>query len=573
MENNNAVERINGTIVRSKQLSFNPFYFCLLFMFIVFNSFVIGQTAPTKFWVQFTDKIGTPYSISNPSAFLSAKAIERRLKQNIAIAENDLPVNPSYVTGVVSQDSITLLHKSKWFNAITIQTTDTLAIQAIGNLSYVKNISPVSIFKGIPEDQPIEANFKTTEEYSVGNYSYGSSYNQVNMIGTDCMHEKGYTGKGLLIAVLDAGFLLANTNPCFDSLRAHNAIIGTWDFVTNDSMVYEDDSHGTYVLSTMGGHIPGQLVGTAPDATYLLLRTEDAPSEYIIEEDNWVAGAEYADSVGADIINSSLGYTQFDDASQNHVYADLDGNTTRITIGADIAASKGILVVNSAGNSGSSSWFYIGAPADGDSVLAIGAVNANQQYASFSSKGPSADGRIKPNVAAKGQAATVTNFSNGISSANGTSFSSPIIAGAAASLWQANPNATNMQIFKAIEQSATNYDNPDNLTGYGIPNFCIANELLHGKSREDFLENNILTIHPNPFTTEINFIFYSDKEQSLTTNLYDARGRLINTTSTACLSNRPYYQTIDNLFNLSEGIYILEVRTESFKEVYKLIKN
>ena len=330
----------------------------------------------------------------------------------------------------------------------------------------------------------------------------------------------------------------------------------------NDS-VYEDNSHGMSVLSCMAANKPGVFMGTAPDAHYLLLRTEDAGSEFIIEEDNWVAAAEFADSAGAWIINSSLGYTEFDDPQTSHTYLDLDGNSTHVTRGADIAASKGILVVNSAGNSGDNAWRYIGAPADGDSVLTIGAVDSLGNYASFSSQGPSAAGRIKPNVSCTGQATWIVTSAGNIGRANGTSFSSPILAGAAACLWQAFPDASNMEIYKAIEQSAHQYENPDYFVGYGIPNFTKAFGILKKARNADAEKDSLLNAFPNPASESLAVAFYSGKAQTIVMSLTKLSGKLVQEQEIDVL---PYHtNTLQFEFSrrVSAGSYILAIKNES----------
>ncbi|PCH91240.1 MAG: hypothetical protein COB85_09370, partial [Bacteroidetes bacterium] len=338
------------------------FTLILLFSFSVFEG--ICQVAPSRYWVQFTDKNNTPYLLSNPAAYLSQKAIDRRTDQGIAIVSNDLPVDPVYVSTVINFGA-TLLNKSKWFNAITVYTADSSILDSIINLPFVQQVDTVGKHKNpIPglnhKYQAFES--KWDLEYvspmstsASTNTDYGSSFNQISMLKGDVLHEQGYRGEGMTIAILDAGFRNANTNPAFDSAMAENRILETWDFVSGDDSVYDNGPHGLWVFSIIAANIPGSIVGTAPKANYLLLRTEDTGSEYVIEEDNWVAGAEFADSAGADILTTSLGYTVFNYASQNHTYLDMDGNTTRISIGSDIAASKGMLVVTAAGNKGSSS--------------------------------------------------------------------------------------------------------------------------------------------------------------------------------------------------------------------------
>ena len=321
------------------------------------------------------------------------------------------------------------------------------------------------------------------------------------MIGGLQLHENGYFGDNINVAIFDAGFMGVDILPIFNNLWDNNKIIFTRDFVNNNKNVFDYSQHGTMVLSVMGGYMLDSLIGTAPMANYLLFRTEDSESETMVEEDYWAAAAELADSIGVDIINSSLGYTiMYDDTINSHTYSDMDGNTTIITKAADRAASRGILVVNSAGNSGLSSWYHIGAPADGDSVLAIGAVDYLGKIASFSSRGPSFDGRIKPNVCAKGVSVVVADQDSTIRYANGTSFSAPIISGLSACLWQAissnNIELSNMDIINLIQESSSLFSNPNDSLGYGIPNFYLS---YLNSSIDSSNYDNQINIFPNPF--------------------------------------------------------------------------
>jgi serine protease AprX len=354
----------------------------LLFIIIFFVILsAIAQESSSIYLVQFKDKNASEYSVDKPSEYLSAKAIERRQVQHIPINSTDLPVNINYINQVKAVD-VSILNHSKWLNAITISGADVNKINAIKVLSCVKSISKIkdasnpqlSTKFDVEQKSKISTLEKSNNSSATSTaLNYGLSYSQAHQLNVDCLHAMGYMGQGVTIAVLDAGFQDVNILPAFDSLRMNNRLLGTWDFVMGDSMVFEDNIHGMEVLSCMTGNLPGELIGTAPKANFWLLRTEDAGSESISEEVNWLLGAEFADSVGADVINSSLGYTTFDNSANNHTYADLDGNTTIITKAADWAASKGILVVSSAGNYGTGPWYKIGAPADADSILTVGA--------------------------------------------------------------------------------------------------------------------------------------------------------------------------------------------------------
>lgn len=531
-----------------------------------------------KYWITFKDKNGTPFNINTPSAFLSQRSIQRRINQNIPVTLNDLPVNPTYVQQVLATGAVNLRFTSRWFNAISIQTTDTNALAAIAQLPFVQGVQAVQRYGKSADDfvetfQDISvakfASPNETEELLA--YNYGPSFNQINMIGGDCMHFMGYSGEGMVIAVLDAGFYKVDSLPVFDSLWTNNQILGTRDFVTGDTMVFEDHWHGTMVLSCMGGYLSGQIVGTAPKAKYWLLRTEDADTEFLVEEDNWVAAAEFADSVGADILNTSLGYTTFDDNTMNHTYLNLDGNTCRISVATDFAVSKGMLAVSSAGNSGASSWYYIGAPADADSALTVGAVDAGGVITSFSSRGPSADGDIKPNVCAQGRDAIVSAMGGGIQTANGTSFSSPITCGAVACLWQANPTMKNMEIYEAILKSSHKYNFPDDsLYGYGIPDFCIANIILSQKEKNISDEN--VKFFPNPFKSNISFTLSSNTNQQIVVDLCEITGKKVFSNSYFVNENTVNTIELKELSHLSKGLYILSVTGNQIFYTEKIIK-
>ncbi|MES2284214.1 MAG: S8 family serine peptidase [Bacteroidota bacterium] len=550
----------------------------LLFLSFFFH-FAIAQPTSTKYWVQFKDKNSSPFSLKDPSAYLSQKAIDRRSRQNILIGINDLPVNPLYVAEIKAIGGITVLNRSKWFNAILVSSSDTNKINTIKQFAYVKNIKKIETSQTVKSISKFESENSTSavtaekiDNPSVASVlNYGSSFKQANQIGVDCMHNLGYQGQGMTIAVLDAGFFDVNILPAFDSLRVNNQLLGTRDFISGDTMVYEDFPHGMNVLSCMVGNLPGKIIGTAPKAKYWLLRTEDANSESISEEITWLVGAEFADSVGVDIINSSLGYNYFDNSIDNHTYSDLDGNTTIITKAADLAASKGIMVVSSAGNFGGPPWYKISAPADADSILTVGAVDSAGSIASLSSRGPTFDGRIKPNTVARGLNAVIAANGGDITTSSGTSFSSPITAGAVACLWQANPSVTNMQLLYAIQESSSQFSNPDSIKGYGIPNFCVANTILTGIDKLD-LDDDRLNVHPNPFTDNFDITFYSNKKQTLFIELYDISGREIFRKPERVSANSYNAFNINEAIALSNGLYLLRLSTPDKKYFKKVIK-
>ena len=559
----------------------NKIRLILLGFFLILLFRVSGQTvAPNKYFIQFTDKNNSPYSISNPEAFLSARALARRTAHNIPIQENDLPVNPQYITQVEAK-GVTVLEASKWLNGVVIYTTDTNLVDSVETLPFVKKT--ITFKRGPVKEKDFFKNEIVSKENpnpvlkatSFTEKEYGQALTQIKQINGIPLHNAGYLGQNMVIAVLDGGFENVLNQTVFDSLRSENRILGTKDFVYPGGNVYTISPHGREVLSCMAAYEPDLMIGTAPKASYWLLRSEDVTSENVIEEYNWVCAAEFADSVGADIINSSLGYTTFDDPSASHTYADMNGRTAISTIGAEIAASKGILVVNSAGNSGLSSTFpWIGAPADGDSVFTIGAVDAYGVRAYFSSIGPTYDGRIKPTVMAMGVGAAVADANSGVSYGDGTSFSSPIIAGMCACLWQAFPKASNIQIMNAIRETASNHATPNNYMGWGIPDFAKADSVLsleYPSGLNNHTADSIrIQLVPNPFRNNLR-IKLVNVAGKLKIEIYSLNGQRLFKKSYPDGTNTITFQNT-TLNAWPSGMYLMMVK--SSKRVYyeKLIK-
>ncbi len=552
-------------------------------------SITFAQVYPDKYFVKFTDKDNSPYSIENPQEFLSQRAIERRQRYNIPIDFYDLPVNPQYLQAV-ADIGVELINPTKWLNGVTVFTTDFSKIVEIQALPFVESAYKISRMNGVrskakfDEEVALNKPFQMDEtivknagnlKHTSGLFSlnYGLGYNQINQINGIPLHEDGFRGQGMVIGVLDAGFTSTHQMPAFDSLFLNGRILGTKDFVSGGNYVYHGSTHGTYVLSTMGGNLPGQLVGTAPDASYYLIRTEDTGSEYIIEEYNWASGAEYADSAGADVLNTSLGYIWFDDPAQNHQYSDMDGNTAPITIAADIAAGRGMIVVNSAGNSGNStSWPWIGAPADGDSVFSIGAVNPGGTRVGFSSIGPTYDGRIKPDVMAQGADAVIAHTNGGTATANGTSFSSPIIAGMTACLWQIDLARPNMEIIEALKQSGNYATNPDNFYGWGIPDYNIA-RLVLSTSNSKLVENTSkITIFPNPFDDMVNIVFNAQDTQTISVEVYNVTGKMVYAKENLKLRHGLNHFEAKGLSHLNKGVYLIKLYADNQISSAKIVK-
>ncbi len=447
---------------------------------------LVTQAQYSRYIVQFTDKKGTAHTLGAPATYLSARAIERRTRQHIAIDSTDLPVSAAWLDSLRKIPNLTILNTSKWLNQVLIKTTNPNALIKINSYPFVKITAPLGLrTQGNPNNNRINKYTETVTPLDPAAVdhtarmngemalNYGNNFNQIHIHRGEYLHNHGLTGRGIIMAILDAGFRTYNTNPALDSVRLQNRVLGTWDYVNNESSVTEDDTHGLYCFSIIASNRPGQIVGTAPHASFWLLRTEQAGVEYPVEEQYWAAGAEFADSAGADMISSSLGYIDFDDPAFDHSYAQRNGNTSIITRAADYAARKGMIVMNSAGNYGARTddLKYVSCPADGDSVVAVGATTNAGAIASFSSWGPNGAGLLKPNIVSVGQGTVLAGLNGAPSSGNGTSFSNPNIAGLIACLWQAFPELNNMQIIDAVQKSAHKYTTPDIRFGYGLPDF------------------------------------------------------------------------------------------------------
>ncbi len=460
----------------------------------------------TRYIVRLKHKGNSTYSLSNPAAYLSARALTQRTRYGIALDSADLPISSSQLNQIANIPNLTVLNTSKWLNALAIQTTDATAISTLNGLSFVQLVQGLAARMG-PEptrdkfepeaDSPIEP---TTQRITADYFNYGAnSYREIHLHRGEFLHNIGLRGQGMQIAVLDGGFYNYTTLKAFDSINLNGQVLSTWDFVARNANVAEDHPHGMQCLSTIAANIPGQFIGKAPKAAFHLYRTEDVSSEYPVEEFNWVCGAERADSAGANLISSSVGYYDFDKPIFNYTYSQLNGNTTLSAIGADIGAKKGLLIVNAAGNEGGNSWKYIITPSDADSVLCVGAVDTTGTVGGFSSYGPSADGQIKPDLASIGVTALIQGTGNNVVSGNGTSFACPNLAALATCLWQGFPEFNNMRILRALRESGNRTNNPDDRTGFGIPNMksAFGSLLIDYASSNTTLNNCISTIQWN----------------------------------------------------------------------------
>lgn len=428
-----------------------------------FAQFTPGDTL--KYRISLKDKAATDYSLQKPEMYLSKKSIERRKRQGLEIDSTDLPVCKKYVDAI-RKKGVHVLVTGKWDNFVTVSCNDSMLIAEIAGLPFVR--STARVWRGVAKraserDSLINKPLRTDS-------LYGPAITQIKMSHADRLHEAGFKGQGMTIAVIDAGFHNVDKIEAMKNIN----ILGTRDFVNPEADIYAESSHGMSVLSCMAMNQPNVMIGTAPEASYWLLRSEDEYSENLVEQDYWAAAIEFADSVGVDLVNTSLGYYSFDDPAKNYRYRDLNGHYALMSREAAKAADKGIVVVCSAGNSGSGSWKKITPPGDAENVITVGAVNKYGVLAPFSSVGNTADGRVKPDVVAVGLGSDVMGTDGNLRHANGTSFSSPIMCGMVACLWQACPELTAKEIIELVRRSGDRAVFPDNIYGYGIPDLWKA---------------------------------------------------------------------------------------------------
>ncbi|MBR4560742.1 MAG: S8 family peptidase [Bacteroidales bacterium] len=541
-----------------------------LLLFLTVAIFAQAQIATDIYWVQFIDKANSPYSISNPEAYLSPRALQRRANLGIAIDEYDIPVNPQYLQAVANCGA-ELLNPSKWLNGVTVHVTDPSVIDAINELAFVATVlsCPNDLKAQERKQRWLENEMKPVVVNRGTRGYYGGAETQVTQLKVNVLHDMGYDGTGVVVAVLDGGFIGTETQPCFDNMREEGRLLGVRDYVYGSTTVYSQSTHGTSCLSTMAAYDPDNMVGTAPKASYYLIHTEDGESENIVEEYNWVSGAEYADSLGVDVCSTSLGYIGFDLSQWDHPFSDYDGHTAPMTIGAEIAASRGMICVNAAGNDGAGTC-TLGIPGDAEHILTIGAVDAAGERASFSSVGPTYDGRIKPDVMAMGEGTYVAagyadwgwEYYNG----NGTSFATPVLAGAVACLRQARPYASVNEICDAIRQCGNNAATPDSYNGYGIPDFSQALELLSVEEPIGNTPEHIISIYPNPSNGEVHVALNDLHKAELT--VFDITGRQLFNYHFNGLN----HTTLESQLNsLTSGVYFINAVSESGSETLKLV--
>jgi hypothetical protein len=518
-----------------------------------------AQTESDRYMVFFKDKVGTPFNVSQKNLFLSPRAINRREKNNnIAVLEDDLPVSPTYVSGIANAGA-KVIFKTKWMNGVLVEATPD-QVQSIGNLPFVLRTEYVA-----------RGNTGSTGRAGAGSKFRSASVSQASqnqnaMLALDEMHKDGITGDGIIIAILDTGFPGVTTNPAFNSIVSGGRILDSHNFGIASPNAFTGNAHGAQVFSIIAATLP-DYSGGAYGAKYLLYATEFVQTEYRVEEYNWLFAAERADSAGADIISTSLGYTDFDDPTMDYTAADLDGNTSIITKAAAMAYEKGMVVISSAGNYGNKTWRYISPPADARNVIAVGSVDSNYQHSIFSSYGPTADGRIKPDVMAMGTGTANVVPGGTISAGNGTSFACPLITSLAAGIMQNWPELTNAEVIDILRQSGSMASNPDNSYGYGIPTYRVIRNML------DFpaMGNSNIVVYPNPVTEDRLQVAIAGTDASITrVRIYSVLGQQVSETNYQVnRETNPLYMDVSAL---SPGLYFVRVENKDTRTTFRIIK-
>jgi len=518
------------------------------------------------FRIYLSDKQNSPYSIAHPEVFLSQRSIDKRARYNIPITEEDLPVNPSYVSAIqqVSSD-LHIWTKSRWTNTLTLFCYDTTSVPQVRNLACVSRVIPIGeyYFTEVRSEEHPTAKDTLMDSDTT---QYGVAYQQIALHNGHLLHSEGYMGDGMLIAVLDGGWTGFQNLPAMEALYNSGRIVGTYNVLPHENGIYNLTDHGTCCTSTIACNNAYEMVGTAPNASFAFIRTEDVPVECLFEEDFWVRGAEIADSLGADVITSSLGYCDFEDTVKYPTdYSTCDGQWSIASRAATMAAHRAMIVCVAAGNEGMNTWHKLSRPSDAEDILCVGAINVDSVYAPFSGCGPSYDGRVKPDVVACGWDTYVMRADGTVMAGNGTSFATPIIAGLSACLWQAIPQLSSLEIMQIIRESGHQYDNPDTLMGYGIPDFHKAWLQHHTDNITQYQTARRFSVYPNPCFDS--FTILNGNEKALRYSLFDCEGHLLiqgeRTSERECTISIGKHQP---------GIYFLRITDSTgYTEVKKLL--
>lgn len=539
--------------------------FLFFICFLLSCTLLLAQNAQYAYEVHFTDKGNTPYSLSDPGGYLSARSITRRNKYNITIDSTDLPVNTTYTDSILAKTDGILHLTSKWLNLCIILVNDTNDVLSLDTLSFVSGYKRVGYYPFGLHQRPQTGQDQVLDDLDTN--FYAAAWTQIHLCHGEYLHQQGYMGEGMLIAVIDVGFENASNISFYDSLRQQDRVLDTFNFKQHNGDVFSSGIHGTKILSCMAAYAPESFVGTAPKAMYALYATDDETTENSIEMDNWLAAAERADSIGADIITTSLGYNTFDDNANSLTYEQLDGKTTIAAKAANMATQKGILVLTSAGNEGMTSWHYMLTPGDADSALTVGAVNSSKEVASSSSYGPNAAGVLKPDVCAHGVATASISPEGEIVTGSGASYATPIMAGLAACLMQAFPNKTPFEIRQLIRSVSDHYTSPDEHIGYGVPDFEMA---LQPSAVDNIHPEGNYTVYPNPANSTLNITFNQSPAGPLQITIADISGRiLMKENRNGIISGVP---VIMNVSKLSSGTYFLKIYDGTTAREVKLVK-
>ncbi len=544
----------------------------LLFLWLGISACVYAQN-PTCYRIYLSDKNNSPYSIDNPSEYLSPRAIEKRARFNIPITEQDFPVNPHYKQQILALDAdMQLLSVSKWMNTVTIYCPDSIVVPQILNLPFVDSIKAVGnynlhdlpVFQNPENPIPMVHNSPNPTKEDI---DYGEGLAQIALLNGIPLHEEGFRGEGMLIAVIDGGFFGIETTSFYQEMVNSGRFFGHYSLMPNfvDTLADGwDEVHGTIVTSAMAANTNGELVGTAPAASYALIHTEWVGSEEIIEEDFWANGAEIADSLGADVINSSLGYRMFPDFPQSDItYANMDGVNSIASRCATILGQKGVIVCVAAGNDGSSEFYHVNRPGDAFDILCVGACTSDSLIAAFSSHGPSYDGRVKPDITSQGVGTACIYPNDELSFANGTSLATPVAAGMCACLWQAMPQYTSTEMMQFIRESGHLYNNPNPEYGYGIPNFYQIYTSHVGLN--DYKPLNI-SVYPNPVTDKLILTNTDGNIQSI--SIYNTSGQLVLQTA---VNGNALIEI--NVTSLPKGFYVgTATKRGDQKATFKFVK-
>ena len=546
----------------------------LLFLFLWFGmSACVYAQNPTCYRIYLSDKNNSPYSIENPLEYLSQRAIDKRVRFNIPITEQDFPVNPQYKQQILALDAdMQLLSVSKWMNTVTVYCPDSIVLPQILNLPFVDSIMAVGNY--ILHDAPVYQNPEnpiSIVHNSISNtkedIDYGYGIGQIALLNGIPLHEEGFHGEGMLIAVIDGGFFGIETTSFFQQLVNEGRFFGHYSLMPNFVDTLQsgwEEVHGTIVTSAIAANTNGELVGTAPGASYALIHTEWVGSEEIVEEDFWANGAEIADSLGADVINSSLGYRKFPDFPQSDItYANMDGVHSIASRCATILGQKGVIVCVAAGNDGSGEFYYVNRPGDAFDILCVGACTADSIIAGFSSHGPSYDGRVKPDITSQGVETACYYPNDMLSFANGTSLATPVATGMCACLWQAMPQYTSTEMMQMIRESGHHYNNPNPEFGYGIPNFYQVYASHVGINDYNPLQ---LSVYPNPATDKLYLTNTDGNIQSI--SIFNATGQLVLQHS---VNGNPLIEI--NVTSLPKGFYVGTATLDGNKKAtFKFVK-